>query len=99
MRTALAALGLSTCAFSAGAGGPPPSGPHSFMLANGLTVVVIEDHRAPVVTQMVWYRVGSADDPTGQSGLAHFLVSGDTTNWSSGDMRIWSLFEPRGRSE
>jgi zinc protease len=36
-------------------------------------VVVIEDHRAPVVTQMVWYRVGSADDPAGQAGTAHFL--------------------------
>ena len=36
-------------------------------------MVVIEDHRAPVVIQMVWYRVGSADDPAGQSGLAHFL--------------------------
>lgn len=70
---ALAALGLSTYAFSAGAGGPLPPGPDSFILGNGLTVVVIEDHRAPVVTQMVWYRVGSADDPTGQSGLAHFL--------------------------
>ena len=35
--------------------------------------VVIEDHRAPVVTHMVWYRVGSADEPPGQSGIAHFL--------------------------
>ena len=35
--------------------------------------VVIEDHRAPVVTHMVWYKVGAADDPAGQSGLAHFL--------------------------
>ena len=48
-------------------------GLHSFTLDNGLTAVVIEDHRAPVVTQMVWYRVGSADDPAGQSGTAHFL--------------------------
>jgi zinc protease len=45
----------------------------SFTLANGLQAVVIEDHRAPVVTQMVWYRVGSADEPPGQSGIAHFL--------------------------
>ena len=36
--------------------------PH-FTLANGLEVVVIPDHRAPVVTHMVWYKVGSADDP------------------------------------
>ena len=42
-------------------------------LANGLEVVVISDHRAPVVTHMIWYRVGAADDPPGKSGLAHFL--------------------------
>jgi zinc protease len=42
-------------------------------LANGLQVVVIPDHRAPVVTHMVWYRNGSADDPVGKSGIAHFL--------------------------
>ena len=44
-----------------------------FRLANGLDVVVIPDHRAPVVTHMVWYRNGSADDPPGKSGIAHFL--------------------------
>ena len=44
-----------------------------FKLANGMEVVVIPDHRAPVVTHMVWYRVGSADEVTGKSGLAHFL--------------------------
>ncbi len=42
-------------------------------LGNGMTVVVIPDHRAPVVTHMVWYRNGSADDPIGKSGIAHFL--------------------------
>jgi zinc protease len=45
----------------------------SFSLENGLDVVVIEDHRAPVVVQMIWYRVGSADEPAGHSGIAHFL--------------------------
>lgn len=44
-----------------------------FVLVNGLEVVVIPDHRVPVVTQMVWYRVGSADEPPGKSGIAHFL--------------------------
>ena len=44
-----------------------------FTLANGLEVVVIPDHRAPVVTHMVWYRVGAADETPGKSGLAHFL--------------------------
>ena len=38
-----------------------------------MQVVVIPDHRAPVVTQMLWYRVGGADDPMGLSGLAHFF--------------------------
>ena len=36
-------------------------------------VVVIPDHRLPVVTHMVWYRAGAADDPPGVSGIAHFL--------------------------
>ena len=45
----------------------------TFELDNGMEVVVIEDHRAPVVTHMVWYRVGSADEPRGKSGIAHFL--------------------------
>ena len=51
------------------------SAPHvvNFTLANGLDVVVIPDHRAPVVTHMVWYRNGAADDPPGKSGIAHFL--------------------------
>ena len=47
--------------------------PASFTLANGLQVVVIQDHRTPVVTQMIWYKVGSADETPGKSGLAHFL--------------------------
>ena len=45
----------------------------TFELENGLRGVVIEDHRAPVVTNMVWYRVGAADEPWGKSGIAHFL--------------------------
>lgn len=44
-----------------------------FTLDNGMQVVVIEDHRAPVVQQMLWYRAGSADEPVGASGVAHFL--------------------------
>ena len=45
----------------------------SFTLENGLQVVVIPDRRAPVATHMIWYKVGSADEPEGQSGVAHFL--------------------------
>ncbi len=44
-----------------------------FRLENGLDVVVIPDRRAPVVTHMVYYRNGAADDPHGKSGIAHFL--------------------------
>jgi zinc protease len=44
-----------------------------FSLSNGMQVVVIEDHRAPVVVHMVWYPVGAADEPPGKSGIAHFL--------------------------
>lgn len=45
----------------------------SYTLDNGLRVVVIPDHRAPVVTHMVWYNVGASDEPAGKSGIAHFL--------------------------
>jgi zinc protease len=54
-----------------------------FQLSNGMQVVLIPDHRAPVVTHMLWYRVGSADETPGQSGLAHFfehLMFKGTTN-------------------
>lgn len=45
----------------------------TFRLDNGLDLVVIEDHRAPVVTHMVWYRIGAADEAPGHSGIAHFF--------------------------
>lgn len=47
--------------------------PKTFTLKNGMQVVLIENHRAPIVVQMVWYRVGAADEPWGKSGIAHFL--------------------------
>ena len=45
----------------------------TFTLDNGMEVVVIPDHRAPIVTHMVWYRAGAADELPGESGIAHFL--------------------------
>ena len=54
-----------------------------FLLDNGMEVVVIPDHRAPIVTHMVWYKIGSADEPPGKSGIAHFfehLMFKATTN-------------------
>ncbi|WP_034852936.1 M16 family metallopeptidase [Inquilinus limosus] len=68
------------------AGGPPLAAPaplpddlriapqaRSFTLGNGLQLIVIPAGTAPVATQMVWYRVGAADEAPGQSGIAHFL--------------------------
>src|SRR5262245_41573424 len=70
---ALATLSMSVLAASSGhAAGSGPEVSH-FTLANGLEVVVIPDRRTPVVTHMVWYKVGSADEPPGTSGIAHFL--------------------------
>lgn len=51
----------------------PFARPETFTLSNGLQVVVIPDHRAPVVTHMLWFRVGAADEPRGHSGMAHFF--------------------------
>lgn len=47
--------------------------PETFTLGNGMQVVVIPNHRVPVVTHMVWYKVGAADEARGVSGIAHFL--------------------------
>src|ERR1700722_5215494 len=47
--------------------------PTSFTLANGLQVIVVPNHLAPAVTQMVWYKVGLADEVKGETGLAHYL--------------------------
>ncbi len=47
--------------------------PTTFTLKNGMRVVVVENHRVPIVNHMVWYRVGAADEPPGMSGVAHFL--------------------------
>src|SRR5438445_3505232 len=73
----LVATFISTFAFSAGSAFAQTTvtseRPASFTLDNGLQVVVIPDHRTPVVTQMIWYKVGSADETPGKSGLAHFL--------------------------
>ncbi len=68
MTRLIAALAFVMTAFSAQAAEVT-----AFTLDNGMEVVVIEDHRAPAVTHMVWYRVGSADEPVGASGVAHFL--------------------------
>jgi zinc protease len=72
--TLIASL-VAAAAFAAVARGEAASGPDiaHFSLNNGLEVVVIPDHRTPVVTHMVWYKVGAADETPGKTGLAHFL--------------------------
>jgi zinc protease len=67
------AFGLALAALGAGASAASGLDVAHFTLGNGLEVVVIPDHRTPVVTHMVWYKVGSADETAGESGLAHFL--------------------------
>lgn len=44
-----------------------------FTLENGLKILVKEDHRAPIVLSMIWYHVGSADEPSGITGVSHAL--------------------------
>jgi zinc protease len=73
--TIFAALAVVVSALAATIVSATASAPQitHFTLSNGLEVVVIPDHRAPVVTHMLWYKVGSADETAGKSGLAHFL--------------------------
>ena len=77
LRRASLAVVLSAAALSAAApvaqAQEAPDPVTTFTLDNGMDVVVIEDHRAPAVTHMVWYKAGSADESAGSSGVAHFL--------------------------
>ncbi|WP_209427722.1 pitrilysin family protein [Pararhodobacter sp. SW119] len=66
-------LTLAASPLQAAEPGVHGSEPQGFTLENGLQVVVIEDRRAPVATQMLWYKVGAADESPGQSGIAHYL--------------------------
>jgi zinc protease len=71
----IAALALAAAAAatpSQGAGELGQNVSH-FTLPNGLELVVVPDRRTPVVTHMIWYKVGSADETAGKSGIAHFL--------------------------
>ena len=73
---ALACLGVAVLALAdrpASSQAAPQRRASEFSLANGMQVVVIPDRRAPVITHVVWYRIGGADNIAGQSGLAHFL--------------------------
>ncbi len=73
MRTTLASLLLCALLALSGAAGAAETDTYEKHLGNGLRVVVKEDHRAPTVVHMVWYRVGAMDETDGHSGLAHAL--------------------------
>ena len=66
-------LGFAASAIPGSAETEPAAAVAHYTLANGLELVVVPDRRTPVVTHMVWYKVGSADEPPGKSGIAHFL--------------------------
>jgi zinc protease len=69
----LAGAALVAAAACAPVRAEPQRRASEFWLDNGMQVVIVPDHRAPVVTHVVWYRVGGADNAAGQSGIAHFL--------------------------
>ena len=71
--TAAAALFATAILIQPGPAAAQVFDPTVHTLDNGLEVVVIPNHRAPIVTQMLWYKVGSADEPLGKSGIAHYL--------------------------
>ncbi len=78
LRSALKALAAGLVLAGIAVSGPLPAAaeifrPESFVLDNGMQVVVIPNDRVPVVSHMVWYKVGAADEPAGKSGIAHFL--------------------------
>ncbi|MBK1699193.1 M16 family metallopeptidase [Rhodovibrio salinarum] len=76
-RLLTAALGVFALAVAAvaapGQGRAQIFNPETFTLDNGLQVVVVTNRRAPIVTQMLWYKVGSADEPIQKAGIAHIL--------------------------
>src|SRR5688572_8989847 len=72
-RLSFAALAAAVLASPSAAADDEQFKPQEFSLANGMQVVVIPDHRAPVATHMVWYKTGSADEPQNAGGIAHFF--------------------------
>jgi zinc protease len=71
LRSSLASLLLCAAAFAQGAGVDIPY--RKFVVGNGLTVVVHEDHKAPIVAVNIWYHVGSKNEPPGKNGFAHLF--------------------------
>src|SRR5690606_19878173 len=90
-RARLLCLALPALLFAAAGAAeePAPENPiTNVVLENGMEVVVIPDRRSPIVTHMVWYKAGSADEPPGKSGIAHFfehLMFKGTKNHAAGE--------------
>ncbi len=85
-------LGLALAAQELRAAVTIPDLPYTrFTLPNGLTVVVHEDHKAPVVAVSVWYHVGSADEPPGKTGFAHLF---EHLMFSGSEHHRGSYFQP-----
>ena len=77
LATGLGLIGMLSLAFAIFAGATVAANaaakPVEFALPNGLRIVVVPDHRVPIVTHMVFYKIGSADEAPGEEGLAHYL--------------------------
>ncbi|MER9971259.1 pitrilysin family protein [Mesorhizobium sp. M0060] len=89
LRGTLLGLALVMAAPALADSNPDNGAATDFLLDNGMEVVVIPDHRAPIVTHMVWYKIGSADEPPGKSGIAHFfehLMFKATSNHAAGEL-------------
>ncbi|MER8583364.1 insulinase family protein [Mesorhizobium sp. M1423] len=89
LRGTLLGLALVMAAPALADNNPDDGAVTDFLLDNGMEVVVIPDHRAPIVTHMVWYKIGSADEPPGKSGIAHFfehLMFKATSNHAAGEL-------------
>jgi len=99
LRQAIAVLGVGLMLQGLPALAAPEIEYSRFQLDNGLTVVVHEDHKTPVVAVGVWYHVGSADEPTGKTGFAHLfehLMFSGSENYRDGYFRP---FEQVGASD
>lgn len=70
LRHGIAALALACAPASAHAGDALPV--TSFTLKNGMEVIVVENHRVPAISHVLWFKIGAADDPPLKSGLAHY---------------------------
>jgi len=85
----LAYLTLCFCSLSAVASTPPKPLTHEYKLDNGLKLIVREDHRAPLASVQIWYKVGGSYEPNGISGISHALehmMFRGTTKYPDGEL-------------